>query len=235
MKYRFPQVSRRLAWAALFVGLVSSVCAQPAGMLYDPEPPTDSAYVRVVHAGREGPVDIEVDGQSRVKKLGPGEASDYLVLAVGRRSITVYPAGQKKLAVAASVEVIRGQPMTVAFTAMRADSAPVIFMDKSNSNKLKALLTVYQIDQKSGKVDVLSADGKTRVFSDVPYGVSASIQVNPIAIDLIATKAGDKTSLAAASLAMTQGGNYSLILLPGDGKNAALRAVQNKTERYTGK
>jgi hypothetical protein len=73
------------------------------------------------------------------------------------------------------------------------------------------------------------------VFSEVSFGSSASIQVNPIAIDLIATKSGGKASLAGASLAMTQGGNYSMILLPGDGKNAVLRAIQNKTERYTGK
>lgn len=235
MKYPSSQVSRRLVFLSLLVGYASDVCAQPAGMLYDPEPPSDSAYVRVIHASRDGAIDVDVDGQSRIKKLATGDASDYLVLGAGKRSLAIYSAGQKKPIFTTSVDVIRGQPMTLALTAMKAEAAPIIFVDKVNSNKLKALLTFYHIDQKAGKLDVLSADGNTKVFSEVSFGSSASIQVNPIAIDLIATKSGGKASLAGAALAMTQGGNYSMILLPGDGKNAVLRAIQNKTERYTGK
>lgn len=235
MKYQYSQMSRRLACASLLLGLGAMVGAQPAGMLYDPEPPSDSAYVRVIHASRDAAVDILVDGQPRIKQLSAGESSDYLVIGAGKRSVVVYPAGQKKPLLTASVDVVRGQPMTLAFTAMKADSVPVIFIDKVNSNKLKALLTFYHMDQKSGKLDVLSADGNTKVFSDVSYGSSASIQVNPIAIDFIAAKSGEKTALVGASLAMTQGGNYSMILLPGEGKKMLLRAIQNKTERYTGK
>lgn len=235
MKYLTSQGSRRLAFASLVVGFTFSASAQPAGMLYDPEPPSDSAYVRVIHASRDEAIDIAVDGQPRIRKLSSGDASDYLVMGAGKRSLAVYSAGQKKPVLTTSVDVVRGQPMTLAFTAMKTDSVPLVFMDKVNSNKLKALLTFYHVDQKAGKLDLLSADGNTKVFSDVAYGSSSSIQVNPIAIDLMATKSGDKAKFASASLTMTQGGNYSMILLPGDGKTAVLRAIQNKTERYTGK
>lgn len=235
MKYLPLKVSRRVACFSLLFGTGLSVSAQPAGMLYDPEPPSDSAYVRVIHASLDGAIDIAVDGQPRIKKLGSREASDYLVLAAGKRSLVVYPSGQKKALLSTSIDVLSGQPMTLAFTALRTDSTPLVFKDKVNTNKLKALLTVYHVAAKSGKLDVLSADGRTKVFSNLSYGSSASIPVNPIAIDLITTKATGKVSMASASLAMTQGGNYSIMLFSGNAENTAMRAIQNKTERYTGK
>ena len=82
---------------------------------------------------------------------------------------------------------------------------------------------------------MVTADGSTKVFSGVSSGTSATIPVNPISISLKALKAGESASKVAASLAMTQGGNYSLLLLTVDGKSNILRSVQNKTERYTGK
>ena len=125
--------------------------------------------------------------------------------------------------------------MTVAFPALRADAAPVLFEDKANSNKLKALLAVYHLNAKAGPLDVLTADGGTKVFSDVAYGASRSLQVNPISIEMIATKVDDKVPQARTSLAMTQGGTYSVLLLSGKGGKLTAHAVQNKIERYTGK
>jgi hypothetical protein len=52
---------------------------------------------------------------------------------------------------------------------------------------------------------------------------------------LIAAKTGDKTPLARVSLSMTQGGTYSVFLLPTEGGKLSALAAQNKTERYTGK
>lgn len=113
--------------------------AQSTGLLFDPEPPADSAYVRVIHAGREG------------------------------------------------------------------------------------------------AVDVLSADGNTRVFTGVAPRASNSLAVNPITIELNAVKPGEKAAQAHASVAVAQGGTYSIPLLPGEGGKLTARAIQNKVERYTGK
>ena len=228
----------------MFPGLVSGaalVClslvagAQPTGLLYDPEPPADSAYVRVVHASRGEAVDILVDGRSRISKLGSGQASDYMVLTAGKHTIEASSTGKSIAHVSTTLDVIRGRAMTVAFTTLKADAAPVIFEDKANSNKLKALLAVYHLDAKSGLLDVVTADGSTKVFSGLAYGASASLLVNPISIDLIATAAGDKVPRGRVSLVMAQGGTYSVILLSGDGGKLVAQALQNKIERYTGK
>lgn len=225
----------KLSWGAILFFVYFSIFAQPAGLLYDPEPPVDSAYVRVVISSREGVVDVMIDGRVRVQKLASGDASEYLVLAAGKHTIAIHATGKPTAYLSTVFEVVRGRATTLAFTALRADSVPLMFEDKANSNKLKALLAVYNLDAKLGAVDVVTADGNTKVFSGLAYGRSASISVNPISIDLIVVKAGDKVPQIHASLAMTQGGTYSILLLPGEGGKSTARAVQNKNERYTGK
>lgn len=152
-------------FAALLLCLSLGASAQATGLLYDPEPPVDSSYVRVLLASRDGAVDIWVDGRPRIKKLAAGEASEFMVLPAGKRSIAIHPAGKPVAHLSTTLEVVRGRAMTVAFTALRADAAPIVFEDKTNANKLKALLAVYHLDAKSGALDVLTVDGKTKVFS----------------------------------------------------------------------
>jgi alginate O-acetyltransferase complex protein AlgF len=235
MRLRFTSIFIKLGLALMLFFLNSLVMAQPAGLLYDPEPPVDSAYVRVVLAAREGSVDVMVDGRMRVQKLGSGEASEYMVLPAGKHTIALHPTGKSAAHFSTAFEVVKGRAMTLAFTTLKPGTVPVMFEDKANSNKLKALLAVYNLDAKAGLLDVLTADGNTKVFSSVAYGTSASLSVNPISIDLIAVKIGDKVPQTRASLVMTQGGAYSILLLPGDGGKLLSNAVQNKIERYTGK
>lgn len=209
--------------------------AQPAGLLYDPEPPADSAYVRVILASHDGLVDIQVDGRPRIRNLKSGEFSDYMVLSAGKRTISIHTAGKSVANLSSSIDVVRGKAMTVAFTELKTGKTPIIFEDKANTNKLKVQLAVYHLVEKAGPLDVLTADGNTKVFSGVAFGASTSLQVNPISIDLIATNGGDKIAKARTSLSMSQGGTYSILLSSGEGGNLIARTAQNKIERYTGK
>lgn len=208
---------------------------QSSGLLYDPEPPANSAYVRVIHVSRAGAVDLLVDGKPRVRNLAGGEASDYLVIPSGQHTLALHPAGKSAASVSTTMEVDSGRAITVAFTALRADARPLVFEDKANSNMLKAVLAVYYLDAKSGPLDVLTADGKTKVFTNIVSGASSHLSVNPITIELIAAKSGDKAAQARATVAMAPGGTYSFLLFPGDGGKLVARAMQNKVERYTGK
>ena len=76
MLLRFFSLFTKLSLGSLLITFGFSVMAQPAGLLYDPEPPVDSAYVRVLLASPEGVVDVLVDGRSRIRKLASGEASE---------------------------------------------------------------------------------------------------------------------------------------------------------------
>jgi hypothetical protein len=235
MPLRYSRFLFRLMAASLLACVSFAGRTQATGLLYDPEPPVDSAYVRVILASRTGVVDIQVDERPRIQKLIAGDASEYMVLTAGKHTLTVHPVGKSAAIFSTKIDVVQGRAMTVAFTELKPDAVPVIFEDKANSNKLKALLAVYHLDGRGGALDVLTVDGNTRVFSGVTYGVYSSIQVNPITIDLIATTAGEKVPRGRSSLAMKQGGTYSLLLLSGQDGKLLVRSVQNKIERYTGK
>jgi alginate O-acetyltransferase complex protein AlgF len=224
-----------LRWTLSFAALAAfGASAQQAGTLYDPEPPADSAYVRFIVLG-SGAVDVLVDGKPRVTKLAAGTPSDYLVLGAGARNITLQAAGKPGALLSTAFEAGKGKAYTLAFASTAKDTKPVVFEDKANTNKLKAVLGVYHLHPKAGPVDVLTADGATKAFADLAPGAPASLQVNPIDVELIVAKPGSKAALGQAKLAMTQGATYSLFLLPADGGKFGTVALQNKTERYTAK
>jgi hypothetical protein len=104
--------------------------------------------------------------------------------------------------------------------------------DKTGSNKLKAMLSIYQFASKPKPLDVLTGDGKTKVFTNLPYGKSAALAVNPISTELIIQFKDEPTVLGKMALSMLQGNAYSIILLPE--KNGKIKSVvvQNKIERY---
>ncbi len=218
------------------IGLMAAAAqAQPTGLLYDPEPPADSAYVRVLLTGGVGKGSIAVDGKLRVAALAGNQVSDYMVLPFGKHVLAFQTTGGAKTTLSASLDVVAGRAMTVAFVSSKPSLAPIVFEDKTGSNKLKAMLSVYQLVPGDSLTDVLTGDGTTQVFSGLRYGASAALPVNPVSIELIATKAGEKVALARAALAMTPGSAHSLFLLPDAKGKMSAKAVQNKVERYTGK
>ena len=230
---------RRFLHRCLFAGWVAglglSLHAQPAGLLYDPEPPADSAYVRVLVAGNAEKVALTVDGKVRVASLPANQVSDYMVLTAGKHVLGLQMAGKTKETGTMTLDVVPGRATTLGFSAAQLSAAPAVFEDKTGANKLKAMLAVYPLVKTPASMDILTADGATKVFSNVSYGAIHALPVNPITVDVIAVKAGDKSALARASLDMKQSSSYSVFLLPDHGGKIMMKVFQNKTERYTGK
>jgi alginate O-acetyltransferase complex protein AlgF len=213
--------------------LLPSMTTQAADLLYDPEPPADSAYVRVIHDSHDSAVDVLVDNKTRIHNLASGEVGEYLVLPMGKHLLTLQKAG--KAATTAKIEVDSGHLLTVAFPSLRPNTKPLIFEDKAGSNKLKALLAVYRLDTLPGTLDIVTANGNTRVFSNLAPGATGQLSVNPIAIELVAISSRDKSVLARSNLSMSPGSTYSLFYLSDAEGKLIAQAVQNKFERYTGK
>jgi len=218
--------------AALALAAIATLARADAnGLLYDPQPPANSAYVRIVNVAPGSAIDVSVDGRARLRGIAPGEASDYLVLPAGRRVLAIAPAGQAAI-LKVDLDVAAGRAMTVAVNKVAADAKPWIFEDKANTNKLKAVVAVYYLADKGAPLDVATADGATKVFSGVAPGTSTGRAVNPINVELVATSAGAN---ARASLAMAPGGTYSVLVYPGAQGALAAQGLLNKVERYTGK
>ena len=211
--------------------LIGSVYAE--GLLYDPEPPTDSAYVRVMAVSGSEPMNVQVDGKARGSRLEQGMPSDYMVIPAGKHTLLLSTADHHEAKYKATLDVIAGRAMTVAFTSEDANAAPQLFEDHANANKLKAVLAVYSFVPEMAGLDIRSADGKVSVFKALSPGAMRTITVNPIKIKLGAFQG--TRSLATMSLDMAPGGTYSIILLPAPHDGLRAQVVQNKVERYTGR
>lgn len=225
--------SRWLLLAATLFTQNALAAGRDESLLYDPEPPADSAYVRLIHVGQGAPSDVWIDGALRIRQLAEGEPSVYLILPKGRHDITLYKAGEATAYASSSLQAESARALTVAFGATQGD--PLVFEDKANTNRLKAVLAAYRLDAHPGTLDILSADGKAKVFPAMTVGSMKQRPVNPVTIELIATASGDKTALATTRVAMVPGGTYSILLLPGPQGTLVARTVQNSVERYTRK
>ncbi len=234
MKTLITQLLTPLLLALSALGFIPQASAQTASALYDPQPPADSAYVRIIVVSADGPMDVQLDGKPRQQGLTAATVSDYMVLKAGPHQLRVRGSGKSGSA-EIPLEIVVGRSVTVALPNLGTDSKPLFFADKVNSNKLKAVLTIYHLAPKAGVIDALTADGSTKVFTGIAPGTSASLAVNPISIELQATRTGEKTALAKAPLTMAQGLTYSLLLMPGDGDKLVLKSSANALERYIGK
>lgn len=219
----------------LCLGFASTALqAQTTGRLYDPEPPLDSGYVRVLIATSGTPQDLWVDGKPRIRGLAAEEVSAYMVLVEGNHTLALHGAGKPTATLTHTLNVARGKSLTLAFPALRADVLPLRFEDKGNTNKLKVMLSAYHLAPKAGLLDITTADGTTKVFSSLAYGNSASLQVNPITVDLVTHPAGSTPALATARLGMSQGGTYSVFFTAASDGKLKAKPVLNTTERFTG-
>lgn len=201
-------------------------------LLYDPEPPVDSAYLRIIHTGAHKSVDVHIDGRLRVNNLHADRPSDYVVLSPGKHELTLRAAGKSQIRDSTALTLESGQSVTIAYDALHSSEKPLIFNDKINANKLKAVLSVYNLDGKDGAFDILTADGKTAVFSGIAPEKSMTLSVNPVSAELILTNAGNKVARARIPIAMMAGATYSILLLPGAGGTPLIHFGLNKTERY---
>jgi hypothetical protein len=231
-------LQRLLATLSMVMVLAYSsadLMAQTNGRLYDPEPPADSAYIRIVLAGDMLKVAVSIDGKLRIPSVSTNQASDYLVIPAGRHLIELQTPGKLNKLVSMPLEVIQGRAITLVFTSSQMTEPPIVLEDKTGSNKLKAMLSVYQLASKQKALDVTTSDGKTKVFSNLEYGKSAALAVNPISTELQIQYHNEAAILGKTSISMSQGNSYSIVLFAEKTGKVKSVVVQNKVERYTGK
>lgn len=203
--------------------------AQITGRLYDPMPPNNSAYLRVLDTVPGQPVSVLVDGKVHLKSLAARTVSDYFVLPSGKHQIQLQMAGKSHGSI--DVDLAQKNAYTVVFPSAKGPAWT--FTDRTSTNKLKSMLAVYNVAPSMGPVDVKTADGKTKVFTALEAGKPAILEVNPINVNLAIFKSGASTPSGKASVHMERGSAYSLFLLPTvDGID--ILSVQNHRERYTG-
>ena len=214
-----------LAMFVFYLGLAmpGSSSAQSTGVLYEPEPPADAAYVRIVHLNPNEKIDVLVDGKIRQSGLKQGQFGDYLILRSGSHEIQLQAHQTSKKITAARLEVRAAQVVTLAFVDMQKQATPTIFDDTADLNRMKARLTVYHLADKLGPVNISTADGKANVFRALAPSGSHTLAVNPIKVELLACPSANQPSgmgdcsspalqQARTGLVLERGDSYSLLL-----------------------
>lgn len=221
---------------SIFGGFGAVAClAQPAGLLYDPEPPPNSAYVRVIQTAQAGLVSVWVDGKKRISALQGNQVSAYLVVPEGGHELQLRAIPNHTQPVTARVQVSQAKSYTVAFLPDAPTHMPVVFEDPSVKNKLKAMLYVYQLAYPDTPVDITVASSKVVIFRGLRYPTSQSLQVNPIQVKLLAVTPDAMAAPLETSLDLAQSTATSLFLTRDKRSNPVFFSVQNTVERFTGK
>lgn len=170
--------------------LLSSAVAQEG--LYDPAPPADSAFVRVLNAPTATLGGKSITGEK-------GAASAYVVIPQG--DLTA-----KLGTVSGKLKVEAGNFYSV----IAQGSKLVLLKDEGAENRAKAVLTIYNLS-KTVSVDLKTADGKTAVVTGVKPGMSGSRAVNGITVALAAFS-GTKSLGSVKELKLERGNAYALVL-----------------------
>lgn len=170
--------------------LLSSAVAQEG--LYDPAPPADSAFVRVLNAPT-----ATLGGKSVAAEKGA--ASAYVVIPQGDLTAKLGTTSGK-------LKVEAGNFYSV----VAQGSKLVLLKDEGADNRAKAVLTIYNLS-KTASVDLKTADGKTAVVTGVKPGMSGSRAVNGITVALAAFS-GTKNLGSVKELKLERGNAYALVL-----------------------
>lgn len=175
----------------LVMATLSTSAAQQEG-LYDPAPPSNSAFVRVANAPAAtlGTRSVAAD---------KGAVSTYVVIPQGDVSVKAGAASQK-------FRVEAGKFYTVALHGGKLSLLP----DAPADNRAKALLVVYNLSSLPS-VDLKTADGKTTVIQGVKPGESGNRAVNGITVDL-ATFAGPKSLNVMKAVKLERGKAYAIVV-----------------------
>ena len=176
--------------ALTLISLVSLSAATAQEGLYDPAPPANSAFVRLLNAPA---------GTVAGKALTADKtASPYVIVPQGEFEAKI---GQTT----GKLKVEAGNFYSVVINSGKL----VLLKDQAADNRAKALLTVYNLSK--APIDLKTADGKTTVVTGVKPGESGSRAVNGITVDLSAF-AGSKALGTVKKVKLERGNAYALVV-----------------------
>jgi hypothetical protein len=203
----------RLSLSIVVIFFVLSPITFAAGNeeLYDPEPPLNSSFLRLIQVGSNDTYEVLIDGIKKSQVLKAGSVSDYFVVSSGSHRIELKNQSNPKKDIKASLTVLPGYFFTYAFINYTKNSKEILFKDLPNLNQLKSQLTSYNLTKSIDKFDLETTEGKISIFKGISQGSSKSITVNPIDIfvSLIDSNAMNRLRL---SLHLEAGKSFSLFL-----------------------
>lgn len=203
--------------------------AQPAGQLYDPDPPPNAAYARWACPGFEGGMQVWLDGVAKDQADAQHPVTPYWVLPKGRYAVEVKASGTG-WPLKISLDLAAQQVVTLACVGQGAQRRLVRIDDQKLSNQLKAMLATYNLRADGAALSLLETSSGARIVADLTSGAARFVPVNPIAAKVRFADASHP-QLAQADLALTRGDTFSLFVFESAAGPRSL-LVKNSTQKY---
>lgn len=201
----------RLVTSLALAILVAAPGVAGTRSVYGPEVPGDAAFVRIVNAV-PGSSDLETElGATTFDPLSYAEVSPYRAVTP---DIYFFSADDEEL------EIIpkSGCYYTVAVL----PDAIVVLDDPAHTDPARAQLFLYNLSSLP-RIDLATADGKTRVIADVRSRSSGLAIVNAVAASLAVTSGGARVKLVG-DLGLARGSSFSVFVLGGGSATAVFTA-----------
>lgn len=207
----------RLTLAAAILAWAAPVWADDSA-LYDPAPPPNSAFVRVIDARGKGEMQASV-GEVAVTVPKSG-ISPYIVV----------PAGEQPVALstdAGKVTLAAGKYYTIAFF-VAGSPEPKLIEDELLTNPAKSGVYVYNFSD-AATIALFAPQPKANVIGDLAPGLSAFRSVNAVTVDL-ALLAGSETVATFEKVALKRRSGMTFVVFGAAGARSGV-AVANETAR----
>lgn len=168
--------------------------------LYDPEPPADSAFVRLINAAGEKSVNGTLGDVSFTEVA---DVSPYAVLKAGTYDLSV---GQAKK----SVEVTAGTSYSFAYRKRGDKETLVSFEDAPMTDPSKAMMYFYNLSDR--KAALRAPNFNTDILSGIAAGTSQSKALNALTVDVALTV--DNADVAVfPGIALKRRTGYSFVII----------------------
>lgn len=151
--------------------------------LYDPDPPADSAFVRLINATGDKEALSSTVGSVTFKSDASPSMTPYYVLKNGDYSLKLGEASFP-------VKVEAGKYYTIALTRAGGKPSMTLLPDVTISNAAKSVVYFYNLSDIAG-ASLFATEHKADIVAATEPGKGGAREVNPLTLDL-AIKAGDK-------------------------------------------
>lgn len=182
--------------------------------LYDPAPPPGSAYLRLINAGGQGTIELQLGGMPFVS-AAEATASDYVVTPQGAKL-----AGWQGKTL--PIQLGAGKFYSLVINAGQAK----LMEDPALQSRAKAMLRLYNLS-KHPTLSLKTADGKVAIIEDVPPAGAADRLVNSARLALGVYGGADR--LATTPEVSVERGNAYGVLAVGAGKTVKAVWVKSAT------
>ena len=197
--------------------LLSAPVLADDAQLYDPAPPADAAFVRVLNANPSGEISATMGDANFGKVAYPG-LSPYMVVKQGDQALKAGSASE-------TVKVEAGKYYTMA---LGADGKVATLSDAIIEQPSKAYVYFYNFSD-AAKASLRAVKQNVDIVADVPIAQAKHREMNALTVDMAVTVDGTTIQdFPAVSLKRRSGVSF-LLAGTGDAKKAV--KIENKIQR----